>query len=390
MSGLEAAILKLNPTHMKHQTKVLNVADFTNQIFYIGIDVHKKQWTVTLRLDGTYIKTITMPPSAAVLAKHLQTNYPNGIYFSVYEAGFCGTSHHEELCALGIKNIIINPADLPMTHKLKTIQTDYHDSRALAEYLEAGKLKAIHVFSREQQELRSLCRLRNNKRKDVTRSKNRIKGLLMYYGIAIPPAYQGKKCWSKRFLDWLKQQQLNTEAGTLSLRYMIGDLEYHRGQLLAVLKNIKTLMKEKFKEEWELLLSVPGIGPINVITMLSEIGNINRFPSPVHFASYLGLLPSVASSDETVIEKGINPRCNKYLRSMLMEASWVAIRTSASLLAYYKKHCYPENNKAIIKVARKLAMIVRGVWISRTRYQEGFIAGGQKKSLPNNKKKKTA
>jgi transposase len=79
----------------------------------IGIDVHKKQWTSTLRLDGTYIKTYTMEPSAQALARHLKANYPNGNYFSVYEAGFCGTSYHQELCALGIRNIIINPADLP-------------------------------------------------------------------------------------------------------------------------------------------------------------------------------------------------------------------------------------------------------------------------------------
>jgi hypothetical protein len=62
------------------------------------------------------------------MATHLKANYPNGNYFSVYEAGFCGTSYHQELCALGISNIIINPADLPMANKLKTNQTDFHGS----------------------------------------------------------------------------------------------------------------------------------------------------------------------------------------------------------------------------------------------------------------------
>jgi hypothetical protein len=142
---------------MQIQTKIQKTTDFTNQNFYIGIDVHKKQWTSTIRLDGTYIKTYTMEPSARALVRHLHSNYPNGNYYSVYEAGFCGTSSHQEHCALGIKNFIINPADLPMTNKLKTNQTDFHDSRALAEYLEAGKLNCIHVFTVDHQEL-SVCK----------------------------------------------------------------------------------------------------------------------------------------------------------------------------------------------------------------------------------------
>src|SRR5664279_4823390 len=351
------------------QTKILKTTDFTNQNFYIGIDVHKKQWTSTLRLDGTYIKTYTIEPSAQALARQLKANYPNGNYFSVYEAGFCGTSYHEELCALGISNIIINPADLPITNKLKTNQTDYHDSRALAEYLEAGKLKAIHVFTVDHQELRSLCRLRSSKRIDTSRCKNRIKGMLMYYGITIPQQYQGKKCWSKIFINWLKEQKLASCAGTKCLQFLIADLEYNRRQLLMVLKSIRKMMTQRFSKLWNLLLSIPGIGPVNVITLISEIGDIKRFPSEPHLASFFGLLPSEASSDQKVIVKGINPRCNQYLRTMLVEAAWVAIRYSPSLLAYYKKHSYIDSNKAIIKVARKLAMIIRAVWLNQKDYQ---------------------
>src|SRR5215210_7031999 len=229
---------------MQTPTKITKTPDFSNQNFYNGIDAHKKQWTVTTRVDGTYIKTYTMPPSPQALAKHLQTNYPNGNYFSVYEAGFCGTSYHEELCRLGIKNIIINPADLPVTNKLKTNRTDFHDSRALAEFLEVGKLKAIHIFSVDHQELRSLCRHRSTKRKDTTRCKNRIKGMLMYYGIAIPGQYEGEKCWSKLFLNWLKDQKLTTAAGTKCLHYFIADLEFHRTQLLAVIRSIRQMMTE--------------------------------------------------------------------------------------------------------------------------------------------------
>ena len=371
---------------MQSQTKITKTTDFSNQNFYNGIDAHNKQWTITTRCDGTYIKTYTMAPSPQTLAKHLETNYPNGNYFSVYEAGFCGTSYHEELCALGIKNIIINPADLPVTNKLKTNRTDYHDSRALAEFLEVGKLKGIHIFSVEHQELRSLCRLRGTKRKDTTRCKNRIKGMLMYYGIKVPQQYQGKKCWSNLFVNWLKEQKLKTAQGTRCLQFHIAELEYQRSQLLAVLRSIRAMMIQRFKKLWDLLLSIPGIGPVNAITLISEIGDMSRFTSETHLASFFGLLPSECSSDETIIVNGINPRCNKYIRSMLVEAAWVAIRFSPSLLCYYKKHSpnNKDNNKAIIKVARKLAMIIRAVWLSAKPFEEGYVAAEKSKAVKTN------
>lgn len=367
---------------MQALLKFSKSVDFSNQNFYNGIDVHKKQWTVTTRLDGTFIVTYTLPPSPESLAKHLKSTYPNGNYFSAYEAGFCGTSYHTQLCALGIKNIIINAADLPMTNKLKSNRTDFHDSRALAEWLEAGKLKAIHVFSVDHQELRSLCRHRSTKRKDTTRSKNRIKGMLMYYGITIPEQYQGKKCWSKLFVNWLKEQKLTTAEGTKCLQYHIGDLEYHRAQLLFILKSIREIMKQRFKKLWDLLIGIPGIGPVNAITLIAEIGDMKRFPSESHLASFFGLLPSESSSDETIIVNGINPRCNQYLRTMLIEAAWVAIRNSPSLLLYYKKHSFNNNSKrAIIKVARKLVMIIRAVWLSEKPFEEGYQAPQKGKAI---------
>lgn len=101
---------------------------------------------------------------------------------------------------------------------------------------------------------------------------------------------------------------------------------------------------------------------------------------------FFGLLPSESSSDETIVVKGINPRCNQYLRTMLIEAAWVAIRCSPSLLFYYKQHsAYNNNNKkAIIKVARKLAMIIRAVWLSQKPFEEGYQSAGQSKTIDKN------
>ena len=136
--------------------KLIKGVDFTGQRFYVGIDVHKKSWTVTIRHAGMHIEQFTQPPSAEMLIKHLHGKYPGADYYSAYEAGFCGTTIHERLIKGGVNNIVINPADLPSTDKEKKNKTDIHDSRSICRNLEKGNLHGIYILAVEQQELRAL------------------------------------------------------------------------------------------------------------------------------------------------------------------------------------------------------------------------------------------
>ena len=71
--------------------------DFNNQQFYLGMDVHKKSWKVTIRTGGSVLKTYSMNPSPQELSKYMHEKYPGGIYHSVYEAGFS----NDDLVVLG-------------------------------------------------------------------------------------------------------------------------------------------------------------------------------------------------------------------------------------------------------------------------------------------------
>src|ERR1035437_3920090 len=150
-------------------SKLQNAIDFKGQKFYVGLDVHKKSWSVTVRSLDKQVAHFTQPPSANSLVLTLKKKFPGGVFCSAYEAGFCGTSHHEQLCKLGITNIIVHAADIPSTDKQKKNKTDLHDSRSIAENLERNNLCGIYVPTREKQELRSLFRLRETKEKEVTR-----------------------------------------------------------------------------------------------------------------------------------------------------------------------------------------------------------------------------
>lgn len=59
--------------------------DFSNQDFYLGIDVHKRSWAVTIRSNNIVLKTFSMNPNPKELFDFMKKRYPNGIYNSVYD-----------------------------------------------------------------------------------------------------------------------------------------------------------------------------------------------------------------------------------------------------------------------------------------------------------------
>jgi hypothetical protein len=96
-------------------TNLQNSVDFDGQKFYVGLDVHKKSWSVTVRSLERQVTHFTQPPVRKRLAKTLKKRFPGGVFYFAYEAGFCGTVAYEQLCkhGIGINNIIVNPGDVP-------------------------------------------------------------------------------------------------------------------------------------------------------------------------------------------------------------------------------------------------------------------------------------
>jgi transposase len=355
-------------------TKLQKFSDFRGQSFFIGLDVHKRSWSVTVRSLNLHLDHFSQPPSVKVLINYLHKRYPGGEYYSAYEAGFCGTGIHEELCRGGVHNIIVNPADIPCTDKQNKNKTDIRDSRSIAFHLEKGNLHGIYIMPRDRQELRSLFRFREAKVRDLVRTTNRLKSFLSHYGVKFSVAFEGREYISSKVLTWLSRLELASEAGKITLKRYMDDLVYHRGQLLKITKELRKEIQTRHHEPYRCLLTVPGIGAITAIALLAEIGDFNRFDNPSEYCSFIGLVPWEDSSGESMHTKGVQPRCNKHLRPLLVEASWTAIRKEPLLLKYYRRHAIKNSKHAIIKVARRLALIAKGVVQKLQEYQSDYYS----------------
>jgi transposase len=351
---------------MQKKNTTLN---FKGQTFIIGLDVHKKSWNIAIRSNGLLLKIFSMNPNADELWKYLTKNYPEGEYRSVYEAGFSGFRSHRELLQKGIHNIVVNAADIPTSSKEKMMKTDPSDSAKLARELESGNLKGIFIPDELSQELRSFCRLRYQMMQNQTRVKNRIKGYLAYYGHNLPENHQLVH-WSGRFIEHLKTLEFNYPLGKVQLEIYMAELLEIRSRLLLILKTIRKYIRDyKRQDELELLLSIPGFGYTTAVTFLTELIDINRFSRFDQLAGFVGLVPSTKSSGEKDKTIGLSNRFNKYLRTILIEAAWTAVRKDPALiLSFSRLTKRMSKQKAIIRIAKKLLSRMDHVWRHRTKY----------------------
>lgn len=346
--------------------KQANKVDFTGQTIYIGLDVHRKSWSVSIYLEHFEHKTFTQPPKVEVLVSYLKRHFPGAAYKAVYEAGYCGFWIHDKLRENAIECIVVNPADIPTTDKERTRKSDRVDCRKLARSLRAGELEGIWVPSRVQAEDRSLVRTRQTMVKKQSRCKNQIKSMLYLFGLEVDPSSN----WSGKFIRSLEALRLDGESGNIALKAHLTELANLRQLIARLNRDILDLSRtERYTEPVKLLRSVPGIGTINAMILLTEIGDINRFQGLDRLASYMGITPDSRSSGDKESAGDLTRRGNRHLRYLLIESSWTAVRKDPALAAAFNKMCLrTAKTKAIVKIARKLLNRIRFVLGNKVQY----------------------
>lgn len=93
---------------LKQDTKL----SFKDQTIYVGLDIAKKSWNVTILTEDFFHKTFTQPPIPDVLVGYLKRNFPDAHYICAYEAGLFGFWICSALKRLGADCIVVHPSDI--------------------------------------------------------------------------------------------------------------------------------------------------------------------------------------------------------------------------------------------------------------------------------------
>lgn len=344
--------------------------DFTNQDVYVGIDVGKKNWAIRILVDEHTFKPFTQQPEPAILANYLRRNFPGARYHVVYEAGYFGFWIYRMLKQEGIDCIVVSPGDIPTTHKDRRRKSNPRDAWRMARGLRSGELEPIYVPPQECLEDRTLVRTRSWYTRKQTRCKNQIKAILQFYGLR-PHEGVIEAHWSRRYIRWIEQLQMNSKSGDMALRHLIDELLYLRKEIAELTKQIRELSRtDRYRERIECLRTVPGIGLLSAMVILTELIDIHRFHTEDQLASFVGLVPDEHSTgeDETIL--GITRRHNAILRTVFTESAWTAIRNDPALMMAFTQYAHRmKKNVAIVRIARKLLNRVRFVLKNQQPYQ---------------------
>jgi transposase len=335
---------------------------------FIGLDIHKKSWTVSIQTDLFFHKTFSMPSKSSDLDEYVEKNFPQHEVHLVYEAGCCGFSVARYFLNLGWNVLVVNPADVKTGDKQKYQKTDSLDARNLSNQLKAGTLVGINIPTEAEDQFTSLARHRTQVTKKLRQTKSHIKSLLLFHGIEIPEQYDNAN-WSNGFLKWLEELKFSTACGDLALQGKIRMYKFIKNEYLEIANQMRAYCRKEHKTDYYLLKSIPGIGGYLAAVVLAECGDLRRFNAEGQFASFVGIVPGMYNSGGGEKCLGITPRSRSQLRSYLIEAAWIAIRKDAEMQAYYRKHHGKNVKTVIVKVAHKMTRRILSVVKKQIPYQ---------------------
>lgn len=349
-----------------------NKKSFKGQKIFIGIDVHRRSWSVTTITESGSVHSHAQKPGAQELFDFLTKRYPQAEYHAVYEAGFTSMATYYALEEAGIKSIAIHPADVPTTQRDAVMKSDKVDSLKLARELRNGSLNGIYIRPKEYLDDRGIVRFRELLIEDLNAYRTRVKHLLHTNGIELPQEFDRHRgsCWNAAFIKWLKEEVTLLSPTRMTLDLILGQVERLRRDVLSVTRMIRGLaMSHKYEKMYNLLISIPGIGLVTAMTLLTELCDIKRFSNHREFASYLGLIPTCHSSGEKISNGPMTFRGNAHIKKMIIEAAWVAVRRDDNIgLAYTKLLHRMEPQKAIVRIAHKLSNIIFAVLKKEKKY----------------------
>jgi len=252
--------------------------------------------------------------------------------------------------------------ELHLVHPWKTraiasarIKHDKLDSRVLAELLRTGFLAEAWIAPRAVRERRQLLRYRVHTVQWATRAKNGIHAILNRNGIR-SPLRSPFGAQGRQFLEGVEL----TRPDRWEVDGQLARLDLLGGQLRELDGEIRK--RTKAIPVAQALQEIPGIGPFIAWLLIAEIGDIRRFPTAKHLASYTGLVPSLYASGEHRWGGAITKQGSSVLRWGLVQAAHRAA-LSPRFQDYYQRHRQRHGaGKATVALARKLAVIAYYRW----------------------------
>lgn len=376
---------------MKMTQKTPVTKDNTKEaVLYTAFELSNTKWKLAFS-DGNKIRIVTITagilPQFKVELENAKKRFrlqKDVRVVSCYEAGRDGFWLHRYLASCGIVNLVVDSASIEVSRRKRRTKTDRIDAgkllRMLMRYY-GGEKKLwaiVRVPSVEDEDARHIGRELDTLKRERTRLRNRIKGLLMQQGM------RNKNPSNKNFLAELATLRTWDKKEVPAELKMRVEMEYERLRLVDdQIKMLENEKRERLKEpnteslrKINQLQLLRGIGSVSSWNFVMEFFGWREFRNRKEVGALAGLTPTPYDSGGKIHEQGISKAGNKRIRTLSIEIawSWLRFQPNSKLSRWYMKR-FGGGGKRMRRIG--IVALARRLLIDLWRYLEkGVVPEG--------------
>jgi len=324
-------------------------------ILYIGMDVHKENYTLcsySIEKDEVkYQQKISADYKMALqYFEQMRLRYPAATEIICgYEAGCLGYTLYNQLTERGVKCVILAPSTMAVTNNNRD-KTDKRDAGNIARCLAFHTYSAVHIPTAEDLAVKEYIRMRDDQKKAQKIVKQQILAFVLRHGYRF---VEGKNYWTAKHVSWLKSLKMGGILQESLDEYLITH-DYLTGKIERLDKRIEELAGEvRYEENVKKLSCLLGVKTHTALSTIVEVGDFKRFPTAEKMAAFLGLAPCENSSGEKQCRGGITKAGNAHVRRLLVESAQSYTRGAAGHKSVALKHRQSGNTPQVIAYSDK-------------------------------------
>lgn len=317
------------------------------------MDLHQRSATFCAKdKDGKFVaeqKVVTNPEEIRRFVDSLGSNNLSLAVEPVSQWYF----YADFLQKLGVDVHLANPLKVKAIASAR-VKTDKIDAGVLCDLLRGNLLPEAYFSGKEMRSWKEMVRLRASLINLRTQTKNKVHALLWKNGLT----FFATNLFGKAGNIWLRSLKLPDQF-QISLNEYLKLIENLNAMVSEADKRIETTVGDN--PQAKLLTSVPGISYVSALTIISEIGDINRFPGAKQLCGYAGLVPSTYASGQSMRHGRITKQGSRWLRYVMVEIAHrqILCKKKQSFGWYYMKmRARSGSGTAAVATARKLCAVI--------------------------------
>jgi len=332
---------------------------------FAGLDISVKETSVCI-VDGTgrIVQEVKVASEPEALLPVL-TNPAYHIKRIGLEAGPLSQWLYSALGESNLPVICVETRHMRAVLKAQINKTDRNDARGVAQMMRVGLYRPVHVKTLRSQKLRMLLTHRKLLQSKAIAIDNDLRGTLRNFGLKVGMVGTVKfEARIKELVENLPDLAVLVEPLLVVRRVLHEQLGILHRRLLAIARDDEVCRR---------LMTVPGVGPVVALTYRATVDVPARFRNSKAVGALFGLTPAQHQSGESDRTNGISRCGDEMMRVMLYEAAQIMLVRSArwSWLKAWAMNIARHRGmkKAIVALARRLAVIMHRIWIDGTEFR---------------------